>query len=110
MARVAVAMSGGVDSAVAAALLVAEGHEVVGITMNLWPTWVPQTGEGSGCCGIGAIDDARSVARRLGSRHYVLNLRSECGGEAIASFASAYARGRTPTLCIGSTQALKITA
>ncbi len=107
MARVAVAMSGGVDSAVAAALLVAEGHEVVGITMNLWPTWVPQTGEGSGCCGIGAIDDARSVARRLGIRHYVLNLRSEFEREVIAYFASEYARGRTPNPCIACNKAIK---
>ena len=62
MARLAVAMSGGVDSAVAAALLVAEGHDVIGITMNLWPTWVPQTGEGAGCCGMGAMDE---VARQI---------------------------------------------
>src|SRR5207302_1533311 len=107
MARVAVAMSGGVDSAVAAALLVAEGHEVVGITMNLWPTWVPQTGEGSGCCGIGAIDDARSVARHLGIRHYVLNLRSEFEREVITYFASEYARGRTPNPCIACNKAIK---
>jgi len=107
VARVAVAMSGGVDSAVAAALLVDEGHEVVGITMNLWPIWVPQTGEGSGCCGIGAIDDARSVARHLGIRHYVLNLRSEFEREVIAYFAAEYARGRTPNPCIACNKAIK---
>ena len=107
MARVAVAMSGGVDSAVAAALLVDEGHEVVGITMNLWPTWVPQAGEGAGCCGIGAIDDARSVARTLGIRHYVLNLRSEFEREVIGYFAAEYARGRTPNPCIACNKAIK---
>jgi tRNA-specific 2-thiouridylase len=107
MARIAVAMSGGVDSAVAAALLVAEGHEVVGITMNLWPAWVPHTTEGHGCCGIGAIDDARSVARTLGIRHYVVNLRSEFEREVIGYFAAEYAQGRTPNPCIACNKAIK---
>ncbi len=109
MARVAVAMSGGVDSAVAAALLVGEGDEVVGFTMNLWPTWVPQADGGHGCCGIGAIDDARSVARTLGIRHYVLNLRSEFEREVIGYFAAEYARGRTPNPCIACNRAIKFT-
>ncbi len=107
MSRVAVAMSGGVDSSVAAALLVAEGHEVVGFTMNLWPTWVPETEGGQGCCGIGAIDDARSVARTLGIRHYVLNLRAEFEREVIGYFAGEYARGRTPNPCIACNKAIK---
>ena len=107
VARVAVAMSGGVDSAVAAALLVDEGHEVVGFTMNLWPAWVPATEEGQGCCGIGAIDDARSVARALGIRHYVLNLRDQFEREVIGYFASEYARGRTPNPCIACNKAIK---
>ncbi|HLW58984.1 MAG TPA: tRNA 2-thiouridine(34) synthase MnmA [bacterium] len=107
MARVAVAMSGGVDSAVAAALLVGEGHDVVGITMNLWPTWVPRTAEGSGCCGIGAIDDARAAARALGIRHYVLNLREEFEREVIGYFTAEYARGRTPNPCIACNKAIK---
>src|SRR5207237_374329 len=72
MARVAVAMSGGVDSAVAAALLVAERHEVVGITMNLWPPWVPQPGEGSGCCGCGASDHYARVDRGPDGRSRLL--------------------------------------
>jgi tRNA-uridine 2-sulfurtransferase len=106
VARVAAAMSGGVDSSVAAALLVAEGHEVVGFTMNLWPTWVPETG-GQGCCGIGAIDDARSVARALGIRHYVLNLREQFEREVIGYFAGEYALGRTPNPCIACNKAIK---
>ena len=106
MGRVAVAMSGGVDSSVAAALLADEGHEVVGFTMNLWPAWVPP-GEGGGCCGIGAIDDARSVARTLGIRHYVLNLRTEFEREVIGYFAGEYARGRTPNPCIACNKAIK---
>ena len=107
MARVAVAMSGGVDSAVAASLMVEEGHEVVGFTMNLWPGWVPETEEGQGCCGIGAIDDARSVARALGIRHYVLNLRDQFEREVIGYFVGEYARGRTPNPCIACNKSIK---
>jgi len=109
MAQVAVAMSGGVDSAAAAALLADEGHEVVGFTMNLWPAWVPHVDGGGGCCGVGAIDDARSVARTLGIRHYVLNLRSEFEREVIGYFAGEYARGRTPNPCIACNRAIKFT-
>ncbi|MDR7417566.1 MAG: tRNA 2-thiouridine(34) synthase MnmA [Armatimonadota bacterium] len=108
MARVAVAMSGGVDSAVAAALLVHEGHEVVGLTMNLWPTWVPPSdGASRGCCGVSAIDDARATAARLGIRHYVLNLREAFEREVIDYFLDEYARGRTPNPCIACNQAVK---
>src|SRR5687768_10793591 len=97
MSRVAVAMSGGVDSAVAAALLVEEGHEVIGLTMNLWPTWLPESEPGSAaCCGVNAIDDARAVAGLLGIRHYVLNLRDEFERAVIDYFCDEYARGRTP--------------
>jgi tRNA-uridine 2-sulfurtransferase len=107
MARLAVAMSGGVDSAVAAALLVARGDDVVGFTMNLWPTWVAQVEGGHGCCGIGAIDDARSAARTLGIPHYVLNLREEFERDVIGYFTSEYARGRTPNPCIACNRAIK---
>lgn len=107
VARIAVAMSGGVDSAVAAALLVAEGHEVLGVTMNLWPAWAPQTDGGAGCCGVGAVDDARSVARALGIPHYVLNVREEFEREVIGYFAREYARGRTPNPCIACNRAIK---
>lgn len=107
MARVAVAMSGGVDSAVAAALLAGEGHEVVGFTMNLWPEWVPPADDGPGCCGLGAVDDARSVARTLGIPHYVLNLREAFERAVIREFAGEYARGRTPNPCIACNRAIK---
>lgn len=108
MSRVAVAMSGGVDSAVAAALLVEEGHEVIGLTMNLWPTWLPEADPGSAaCCGVNAIDDARAVARLLGIRHYVLNLREEFERAVIDYFCDEYARGRTPNPCIACNQAIK---
>ncbi len=107
MARVAVAMSGGVDSAVAATLLVARGDDVVGFTMNLWPAWVAQVEGGHGCCGLGAIDDARAVARTLGIPHYVLNLREEFERDVVGDFAAEYARGRTPNPCIACNRAIK---
>jgi tRNA-uridine 2-sulfurtransferase len=108
MGKWAVAMSGGVDSAVAAALMVAEGHEVVGLTMNLWPDWLPEPDDAfKACCGVSAIDDARAVARRLGIRHYVLNMREEFERSVIGYFADEYARGRTPNPCIACNQSIK---
>jgi tRNA-specific 2-thiouridylase len=108
MSKIAVAMSGGVDSAVAAGLLVADGHEVVGLTMNLWPDWLPEPDDAfKACCGVSAIDDARAVARRLGIRHYVLNMREEFEREVIGYFADEYARGRTPNPCIACNQSIK---
>jgi tRNA-specific 2-thiouridylase len=100
-------MSGGVDSSVAAALMVEASHDVVGFTMNLWPDWVPPADDGPGCCGLGAIDDARAVARTLGIPHYVLNLRSAFEHAVIREFAGEYARGRTPNPCIACNRAIK---
>src|SRR3990172_8191021 len=92
MAKWAVAMSGGVDSSVAAALLAAEGHEVVGLTMNLWPDWLPEPDDAfKACCGVSAIADARAVARQLGIRHYVLNMREEFEQAVIGYFVDEYA-------------------
>jgi tRNA-specific 2-thiouridylase len=108
MARVAVAMSGGVDSAVAAALLAEQGHTVIGLTMNLWPDWLPERDDGfKACCGVEAIGDARSVAQRLGMRHYVLNMREEFERAVIDYFCDEYARGRTPNPCIACNRAIK---
>lgn len=108
MAKWAVAMSGGVDSSVAAALLAAEGHEVVGLTMNLWPEWLPEPDDAfKACCGVSAIGDARAVARQLGIRHYVLNMREEFEQAVIGYFVDEYARGRTPNPCIACNQSIK---
>jgi tRNA-specific 2-thiouridylase len=101
-------MSGGVDSAVAAALLVDQGYEVIGLTMNLWPAWVPPAGGASrACCGVSAIDDARATAAVLGVRHYVLNLREAFEHAVIDYFLDEYAGGRTPNPCIACNQAVK---
>ncbi|HEV8338357.1 MAG TPA: tRNA 2-thiouridine(34) synthase MnmA [bacterium] len=108
MAELAVAMSGGVDSAAAAALLVEEGHSVVGLTMNLWPEWLPEPDDAfRACCGVTAIGDARAVAHQLGIRHYVLNLRQEFERAVIDEFVDEYARGRTPNPCIACNRAIK---
>lgn len=101
-------MSGGVDSSVAAALLQAEGHEVIGITMNLWPDWLPEPDDAfRACCGVAAVEDARAVARQLGIRHYVLNMREEFERAVIGYFVDEYAQGRTPNPCIACNQAIK---
>src|SRR5437870_8352554 len=101
-------MSGGVDSSLAAALLAAEGHEVIGLTMNLWPAWLPEPDDAfKACCGVSAIDDARAVAHELGIRHYVLNMRDEFERAVIGYFAGEYAVGRTPNPCIACNQAIK---
>lgn len=95
--RVAVAMSGGVDSSFAAALLQQQGYDVVGITHQTWPSDQQDFG---GCCGLDAIESARSVAGKLGIPYYVLDLREEFNDKVITDFYGEYSRGRTPNPCI----------
>lgn len=111
MARVVVAMSGGVDSSLAAALLCELGHEVIGVTMQLWPHLSPEEEQRrGGCCGFGAAADARAVADLLAIPYYVLNLRDAFRRHVIESFAAAYARGRTPNPCIACNEHIKFRA
>src|SRR5438128_5192096 len=107
--RIVVGMSGGVDSSVAAALLVEQGADVVGITMRVWPwqdTAEPTKRFGS-CCGTEAVADARDVARRLGIPHYLLSMSDEFDLKVIAPFIAAYAEGRTPVPCVSCNSNLK---
>jgi tRNA-uridine 2-sulfurtransferase len=96
--RVLVAMSGGVDSSVAAALLVEQGYDVIGATMKLfcYGDDVPDRP----CCSLDSINDARRVCERLGVPHYVLNLESAFGRDVIDDFVTQYAAGRTPIPCV----------
>jgi len=96
--RVLVAMSGGVDSSVAAALLQEQGYDVIGATMKLfcYGDDVPDRP----CCSLDSIDDARRVCQRLGIAHYVLNLESAFGRDVVQDFVDEYSRGRTPIPCV----------
>jgi tRNA-specific 2-thiouridylase len=102
--KVAIAMSGGVDSSVAAALLKQDGHDVFGVTMQLLPRIE------SRCCGLEAINDARRAAYCLGIRHYVLDLRDIFEERVIAPFCREYARGRTPNPCVVCNREIKFGA
>jgi tRNA-specific 2-thiouridylase len=108
--RIIVGMSGGVDSSVAAALLVEQGFEVIGVTMLIWdPPWV-DTREVRGCCGLGAAEDARRVAAALGIRHYVLDFQEVFYHTVIQDYAAEYRAGRTPNPCIRCNEFVKFGA
>jgi tRNA-uridine 2-sulfurtransferase len=107
--RLIVGMSGGVDSSVAAALLVEQGFDVVGVTLRVWPWREPEAGTqrfGS-CCSPEAVDDARAVARQLGIPYYLLNSEREFDQAVIAPFVSEYAAGRTPVPCVACNRQVK---
>jgi tRNA-uridine 2-sulfurtransferase len=109
--RVVVAMSGGVDSSVAAALLKEKGFDVTGITMNLFslPKELCRSDELRSCCGWKATEDAHEVALRLGIPHFVADFRREFERSVIADFCREYGRGRTPNPCIRCNEQIKFT-
>jgi tRNA-specific 2-thiouridylase len=108
MARIVVAMSGGVDSSVTAALLKHQGHDVIGVTLNVWPyQQADDDTRTKACCGISAVDDARRVADLLGIPYYVLNFRELFREYVIADFVREYTRGRTPNPCVRCNQYVK---
>ena len=112
-ARIVVAMSGGVDSSVVAALAARTGAEVIGVTLQLYDHGAPVGSGGVGrskaCCAGRDIGDARQVADRLGIAHYVFDYASRFQSSVIDRFADDYARGRTPVPCIACNQGVKFT-
>jgi tRNA-specific 2-thiouridylase len=100
--RVLAAMSGGVDSSVAAALLLEQGHDVVGVTMKLWGG-----ASDSGCCSVADVDDARRVAQQLGIDHWVFSFTDDFETHVVDPYVAAHAAGRTPNPCIECNRHLK---
>jgi tRNA-uridine 2-sulfurtransferase len=100
--RVVVAMSGGVDSSVAAALLAREGYEVIGLSMQLYDHSVSETGppRSGTCCTLDDLHDARRVAHRLGIPHYIVNFERQFDEHVVSNFVREYAAGRTPIPCV----------
>ena len=104
--RVVVAMSGGVDSSVTAALLKAEGYDVVGVTLQLYDHGEATHRKGA-CCAGRDIHDARAVAARIGIPHYVLDYEARFKEAVIDRFAASYAAGETPVPCVECNRAIK---
>jgi len=99
--RILVAMSGGIDSSLAAVILHEEGYEVIGMTMKTWDYVSSNTtGKETGCCSLDSINDARNVAVSLGFPHYILDIRNEFGDYVIDHFTNEYLAGRTPNPCV----------
>ena len=105
-------MSGGVDSSCAAALLKENGYEVIGVTMQIWPSedLAAEADKFGGCCSLEAVEEARRVAARLGILHYVMNFKRIFEEKVISVFCREYVRGRTPNPCIRCNQFIKFDA
>ena len=101
---VMIGMSGGVDSSVAAALLLEQGFDVIGVTLKLWDY---ATDEEKSCCSLSAVEDARRVASLLGISYYVLNFKELFNTHVINNFISEYKNGRTPNPCIACNRYIK---
>ena len=108
MSRVVVGMSGGVDSSVAAWLLKRQGHDVIGVTMQIWQDEdACSIEEKGGCCGLSAVEDARRVAAALDIPYYVMNFKEEFKKQVIDYFTEEYLNGRTPNPCIACNRYVK---
>jgi tRNA-specific 2-thiouridylase len=103
--NVMVAMSGGVDSSVAAALLVDQGHDVTGVTLRLWGG-----ASDSGCCSVSDVEDARRVAAQLDVPHYVFDLAEVFEASVVSPYVAGHAAGRTPNPCVECNRSIKFGA
>jgi tRNA-uridine 2-sulfurtransferase len=110
--KIVVAMSGGVDSSVAAALLAEQGHEVIGVSMQLYDNAGGPDGDRAfgSCCSLDDLHDARRVAAVIGIPHYILNLERQFSEQVVSNFVGEYAAGRTPLPCTHCNSDLKFTA
>lgn len=109
--KVMVAMSGGVDSSVAAVILLEKGHDVIGVTMQIWQDREKEDAKyETGCCSLSVVEDARRVANKLSIPYYVLNFKDKFKEKVIDYFVNEYLEGRTPNPCIACNRHIKFDA
>lgn len=109
--KVMIGMSGGVDSSVAAAILLEQGYDVIGVTMKLWTDETGRADErDDGCCSLSSVEDARRVADKLGIPYYVMNFEDIFEDKVINYFKEEYTKGRTPNPCIACNRFVKFEA